>query len=230
MGWPPGSTIKVYFEAGQSGDLTPAQQSQYMSGLQYWTQPASNYGNLTFVNAGTGNPQGAVNTTYVAVSTAIPPQTAAAEVPVLDPDNTTLSQVVTLNSNYVNGTLPQDGTQQFHNSYIAYTGAHEGGHALGYDEDFGTDGESVMVQITDVQRPRFRLDLYQHNRNPSMRYCASSNSIWKPGSRGREWRRWRVPASSVHAGDSPLQQLYTADLLGRGFMESDHVPVLAADG
>jgi hypothetical protein len=148
----------------------------------------------------------------------------------LDPDNTTLSQVVTLNSNYVNGTLPQDGTQQFHNSYIAYTGAHEGGHALGYDEDFGTDGESVMVQITDVQRPRFRLDLYQHNRNPSMRYCASSNSIWKPGSRGREWRRWRVPASSVHAGDSPLQQLYTADLLGRGFMESDHVPVLAADG
>jgi hypothetical protein len=31
-------------------------------------------------------------------------------------------------------------------------GAHEGGHGLGFDEDFGADGESIMVQIVDDQQ------------------------------------------------------------------------------
>jgi hypothetical protein len=53
LGWPSGSKVSVSFEAGNTGDLTPAQQQQWISGMQYWTQSGSNYGNLTFVNSGT---------------------------------------------------------------------------------------------------------------------------------------------------------------------------------
>jgi hypothetical protein len=116
LGWPSGSTIKVYFETGQPGDLTTGQQAQFMSGLQYWTQAGSNYANLTFVNAGVGNPQGAVNTSYVTVSGTMESNNSAAEEPTVSTNNTTLSDVLTLNASYVNGSLPLNGTQQFHNS------------------------------------------------------------------------------------------------------------------
>jgi hypothetical protein len=65
-------------------------------------------------------------------------------------DGTTPSAIVTLNTNYLNGSLPAPATAAFLAQYLTFVAQHSTGHTLGFDDDYGdADGSSKMNVITD---------------------------------------------------------------------------------
>lgn len=171
-GWPIGQQVQVYFEAGQPGDLNAAQEVQFLSGLAYWVY-SENPGRLSFVNAGTGDPQGAVGTIYVTVNSAMADTTAGSTDSTLDSaSGETLSSVIELNRNFVDGSLPITATSAFRNQYLTFMAAHEGGHTLGFDDDYGLDGSSVMVPILTDDQSSDGVDLgLEYISTSSLRTC-----------------------------------------------------------